>query len=67
VLPLERLGLSPRSGQRLRGDAGLIFSDAQGTVNVARKYWSNQGTHLNSDEPLEAWLYPLTWGEFKFE
>jgi hypothetical protein len=34
---------------------------------VARTYWSNKATNLNNDEPSEAWLYPATWGEFKFE
>jgi hypothetical protein len=51
----------------VRGDAGFISSDAQGTSNVARTYWSNKATNLNNDLPSEAWLYPATWGEFKFE
>ena len=62
-----RLGLSPAPGLIVRGDAGFISSDAQGTKNVARTYWSNTVTNLTSDEPSEAWLYPATWGEWRFE
>jgi hypothetical protein len=51
----------------IRGDAGFISSDALGTLNVARTYWSNQATNLTNDLPSEAWLYPAAWGEFKFE
>ena len=67
AVPLLRIGLSPTPDLVIRGDAGFISSDAQGTMNVARTYWSNQVTHLTSDEPSEAWLYPGTWGEWKFE
>jgi hypothetical protein len=67
AVPLEALGLKPRPGLRLRGDAGFISSDAGGTVNVARTYWSNRTTNLTSDMPTEAWLEPAAWGEFVFE
>ena len=67
AVPLTALGLKPAAGLVIRGDAGFISSDAQGTVNVARTYWSNRATNLTNDEPSEAWLYPATWGEFKFE
>ena len=67
ALPLKALGLAPSKGLTLRGDVGFISSDAAGTVNVARTYWSNQGTNLVSDLPLEAWLVPAAWGEWKFE
>jgi len=67
AVPLQALGLKPATGLVIRGDAGFISSDARGTINVARTYWSNKATNLNNDEPSEAWLYPATWGEFKFE
>jgi hypothetical protein len=67
AVPLAALGLHPAPGMVIRGEAGFISSDAHGTINVARTYWSNKATNLTSDMPLEAWLYPETWGEFKFE
>jgi len=67
AVPLDALGLKPRPGLRLRGDAGFISSDAEGTVNVARTYWSNPATNLTSDLPAEAWLQPAAWGDFIFE
>jgi hypothetical protein len=67
AIPLERIGLKPAAGLTVRGDAGFISSDARGTINVARTYWSNEVTNLTNDMPSEAWLYPATWGELKFE
>jgi len=68
VVPFEALGMAhPGAGQTIRGDVGIIFSDAQGRVNAARTYWSNPNSNLVSDLPLEAWLYPATWGELIFE
>ncbi|MEI8197403.1 MAG: hypothetical protein WCI73_16010, partial [Phycisphaerae bacterium] len=66
ALPLAALGLKPQLGQTIRGDVGVIFSDAQGRINTARVYWSSQDTNLVSDLPQEARLYPATWGQFKF-
>ncbi len=66
-VPLDALGLAPRPGLRLRGDAGFISSDEGGTANVARTYWSNPATNLTSDLPAEAWLQPAAWGDFIFE
>lgn len=67
AVPLGAISLRPAAGMVVRGDAGFISSDALGTINTARTYWSNQATNLTSDMPSEAWLYPATWGEFKFE
>jgi hypothetical protein len=67
ALPLKDLGVSPQAGQSLRGDVGFISSDAAGLINTARTYWSNTQTNLVNDEPLEAWLYPQLWGEWKWE
>ena len=41
-------------------------SDATGLINTARTYWANPHTNLVNDEPLEAWLYPATWGQIIF-
>ncbi len=67
AIPLEKIGLKPAAGLVVRGDVGFISSDAQGTMNVARTYWSNEVTNLTNDMPLEAWLFPEAWGELKFE
>ena len=66
-IPLQALGLSPKPGLKIRGDVGFISSDAAGLINTARTYWANPNTNLVNDEPLEAWLYPIEWGEFVFE
>ena len=67
ALPLKALGLEPKAGLVLRGDVGVISSDAAGKINTARTYWSNPHTNLVSDLPHEAWLYPAAWGEMEFE
>ncbi|MEO7934187.1 MAG: sugar-binding protein [Chthoniobacterales bacterium] len=67
VVPWRDLAIQPRSGTRLKGDFGWISSDSSGLANIARTYWSNKQTGLADDEPMEAWLYPLTWGEFILE
>ncbi len=67
ALPLKDIGVAPQGGQSVRGDVGFISSDAAGLINTARTYWSNTQTNLVNDEPLEAWLYPQSWGDWKFE
>jgi len=66
-IPWNLLGGRPAAGARLHGDVGFISSDPQGLRNVARTYWANKDTNLVSDEPLEAWLFPKTWGELMLE
>lgn len=63
-IPLAAIGVAP-SGT-LTGDLGVVRSDADGTVNMARAYWSNKKTNLVNDEPAESWLAPSEWGELKF-
>jgi hypothetical protein len=63
AIPLANLNLVLKPGTSIRADAGFISSNAQGIINTARTYWSNQATNLVNDEPLEAWLYPNSWGE----
>jgi hypothetical protein len=67
AIPLKYLRLAPKPGMVLRGDLGFISSDAAGLINTARTYWSNPSVNLVNDLPLEAWLYPETWGELSFE
>ena len=67
AVPLTALGLQASAGALLHGDAGFISSNADGTANVARTYWSNPATNLVNDLPSEAWLYPATWGEMVWE
>ena len=66
-VPLAALGLAPAPGLVVRGDAGVIASDADGTRDVARSYWADPATNLVNDLPSEAWLEPAAWGEFAFE
>jgi len=67
AIPLSALELKPRPGMTIRGDLGFISSDASGTINTARTYWSNKATNLVNDLPSEARLYPNTWGELTFK
>lgn len=62
AIPLASLGLTITPGNTLRGDFGFISSNATGTINTARTYWSNKQTNLVNDLPSEAWLYPSQWG-----
>ncbi len=64
ALPWAELGVSPKSGLKLRGDAGMILSDPTGTFNTARVYHSNKNTNLVNDLPGEADLYPSRWTDF---
>jgi hypothetical protein len=64
AVPLKEIGLQAEPGQEFRGDLGFISSDAAGKINTARTYWANKATNLVSDEPLEAWLFPASWGTF---
>jgi hypothetical protein len=60
----QDLQLSPESGRSFSGDVGFISSDASGTSNTARTYWSNRRTNLVNDLPSEAWFDPSSWGTF---
>ena len=62
-IPLAKIGMTLKSGTTFRGDVGFISSDAMGIIDTGRTYWGNQATNLVNDEPLEAWLYPNSWGE----
>jgi len=67
AIPLVELRWQPKSGQQLRGDVGVIFSDLAGTVNVQRVYWANKNTGIIADAPSEAKLHPDLWGQINVE
>ncbi len=66
-IPWSELGVTPTSGLKMRGDVGLILSDAAGAFNTARVYFSNKETGLVSDLPGEADLYPSQWADITLE
>ncbi len=67
AIPLATLCLDAVAGLRLRGDFGVIFGDAAGTVNIFRNYWSNPATGLVNDVPGEIMLTPSLWGDIHFQ
>ena len=64
-VPWTELGLSspPAPGTGLRGDFGLLSSDASGRSTASRVFWSAPGGNLVSDIPSEASLRPENWGD----
>ena len=67
ALPLAALDWIPTAGQQLRGDAGVIFSDAKGLVNIQRVYWANRTALITADVPSESRLEPRLWGKVIIE
>ena len=65
AIPLERLGLQPEPGMKIKGDLGVLRGD--GTATLSRTYWSNKATAIVSDVPSEAQLTPSLWGTLTFE
>jgi len=64
-VPLKSLGIDPQRALTLRGDFGVIYGDAAGSVNLLRNYWSNQATGLVNDVPGEIMLTPAHWGTIR--
>ena len=64
-VPWDELGLTspPAPGTELRGDFGLLSSDASGRSTASRVFWSAPGGNLVSDIPSEASLRPENWGD----
>ena len=56
---------SPKPGNVLRGDVGVLFSDPDGGITVERIYWSNRNTSTVADVPPEIKLTPGAWGEME--
>ena len=69
TIPWPELGFDapPASGTQLRGDIGLLCSDAAGQITTARIFWCTKGGNLVSDLPSEARLFPGSWGELVLE
>jgi hypothetical protein len=67
ILPLSALHWKPETGQALRGDFGVIYSDPAGQVDVLRMYWANQATGIVSDIGVKAQLQPNLWGVMRVE
>jgi len=68
VIPIADLGLpGPSSATELGGDFGVIYGDADGTVDQLRSYWSNKATGLVNDVPGEVTVAPRLWGRLRFE
>ena len=68
IVPLLVLGLQgPPNATELHGDFGVIYGDADGTVDQLRSYWSNKATGLVNDVPGEVTVIPRLWGRLHFE
>lgn len=63
-VPLDIIGLAPHPGLRIQGDIGILRGN--GSVTLARAYWSNKATGIVSDVPSEAELTPSLWGVWEF-
>ena len=66
VIPLADIGLKPKAMPRIRGDVGIGLADQTGSRTVERVFWSNPYSHLYSDLPSEALIYPAYWGTLHF-
>lgn len=64
-IPLDVIGLKPQPGMRIQGDIGILRGN--GSVTIARTYWSNKATGIVSDVPSEAELMPAFWGVWEFQ
>ena len=62
-VPLADLGVSPAATESLRGDVGVVFSDAAGRDRTERLYYYNKQTGTVSDLTSEATLAPREWGK----
>jgi hypothetical protein len=63
-IPWKSLGAAaPEAGTRIRGDAGVLWSDPEGIMTVDRDYWSGKANTMVSDLAIEAGVIPALWGE----
>jgi hypothetical protein len=65
TVPLDALGLDPKTAGGLKGVAGVIYSDPSGTNRAARLYWHAKDTGQISDVPSESRLSPAGWGKIQ--
>ena len=66
-VPLADLGLGPTPPRVVKGDVGVIYGNAEGTVNEYRNHWANKSTGLVNDVPGEVMFTPKLWGTFRFD
>lgn len=67
AIPWKSLGATaPKSKVNLRGDLGVLQSDPNGQMTIARYYWANKSYIVLSDQPAESRLHPALWGELQF-
>jgi len=62
-VPLADLGVDPTMTEALRGDVGVVYSDAAGRDRTERLYYYNKQTGTVSDLTSEATLAPREWGK----
>ncbi|MCX7598521.1 MAG: hypothetical protein N2512_06580, partial [Armatimonadetes bacterium] len=67
AVPLAALGWAPKPGTVLKGDVGIIYSDAGGSRNSFRVDYANKDTAIVNDIPSEARLEPSKWGLIRIE
>lgn len=63
-VPLSLLNLTPKPGQTMKGDIGILRGN--GFQTLQRVYWSNKATGIVADVPSEAELTPVLWGTWQF-
>jgi hypothetical protein len=62
AVPLATLGLASKAAE-LRGDIGVILSDAEGARTNQRSYFYNKATNIVMDIPDEAMFHVGKWGK----
>lgn len=67
AVPLAVLNWQPAAGVVLKGDVGVIYSDAGGSRNAFRLDYANKDTAIVNDIPSEARLEPSKWGLIRVE
>ena len=63
-VPLSALSFSPKAGESVLADFGILRGD--GAQTIQRIYWNNLNTSIVSDIPSEARLQPANWGLWTF-
>ena len=63
-VPLSALGFSPKPGESVLADFGILRGN--GAQTIQRLYWNNLNTSIVSDIPGEARLQPANWGLWTF-
>jgi hypothetical protein len=66
-VPLSAIGFAPRPGEFIRGDLGVIYSDAGGSRNALRACYANTHTAIVNDVPTESRLEPQYWGSVQVD